>query len=105
MRLFLVAMKRPPYLCALGAFAFFSAVTALAAPVNDNFANAIPLTGLTVTTTGSNSGATRESGEPIHYSSSGTHSVWWRWTAPDSGLSTIDTFGSSFDTLLAVYTG
>src|SRR5436190_21333340 len=77
------AMKLPRSFCALGGFVFFFAVTALAAPVNDNFANAIPLTGLTVTTTGSNSGATRESGEPIHVTSSGTHSAWWRWTAPD----------------------
>jgi hypothetical protein len=98
-------MSRLPYLSGFGAFVFFFGVTALAAPVNDNFAYAIPLTGLTVTTTGSNSDATRESGEPRILGISGGHSVWWRWTAPDNGLTTIDTFGSSFDTLLGVYTG
>ncbi len=31
--------------------------------------------------------------------------LWWTWTAPISGTVTIDTFGSSFDTSLGVYTG
>src|SRR5207244_362504 len=32
-------------------------------------------------------------------------SVWWTWTAPTNGTVALDTIGSSFDTLLAVYTG
>src|SRR5439155_15585934 len=32
-------------------------------------------------------------------------SVWWTWTAPAGGSVTIKTAGSSFDTLLGVYTG
>jgi len=72
---------------------------------NNHFTNAIPLNGLFVTTTGNNVGATRESGEPAHGGFGGTHSVWWTWTAPDNGLTTIDTFGSTFDTLLGVYVG
>ena len=35
----------------------------------------------------------------------GGASVWVVWTAPTSGLLTLDTHGSPFDTLLAVYTG
>jgi hypothetical protein len=35
----------------------------------------------------------------------GGRSVWWSWVTTNSGLVTIDTAGSSFDTLLAVYTG
>src|SRR6185437_4924830 len=31
--------------------------------------------------------------------------VWWTWTAPAAGTAVIDTTGSNFDTLLAVYTG
>src|ERR1043165_3640745 len=81
------------------------AVAAQGQPANNNFANAIPLSGLSVATTGSNLGANKEVGEPNHGFSSGGASVWWTWTAPESGLTTIDTFGSSFDTLLGVYTG
>jgi hypothetical protein len=31
--------------------------------------------------------------------------VWWKFTAPANGVLTISTLGSSFDTLLGVYTG
>ena len=34
----------------------------------------------------------------------GGASLWWSWTPPASGAVTIDTQGSDFDTLLAVYT-
>ena len=72
-------------------------------PPNDNFANQIPLTGATTTTTGSNRGATGEVGEPIQ--SGVTNSAWWSWTAPNSGIYNIDTRGSNFDTFLSVYEG
>src|SRR5205807_419483 len=75
------------------------------AQVNNNFANAIPLTGPTVTTTGSNVGANKERFEPNHGGNNGGASVWWTWTAPAAGVTTIDTSGSSFNTLLGVYTG
>ena len=75
-----------------------------AAPANDDFSNSILISGLTGTTTGSNVGATKETGEPNHYSAGGK-SVWWQWTAPASGTAVIDTDGSDFDTLLAIYTG
>lgn len=74
-------------------------------PANDNFANAQVISGSSGTTTGSNVGATKESGEPNHAGNAGGASVWYRWTAPSSGTATIDTIGSNFDTLLAVYTG
>jgi len=75
------------------------------APPNDMFANAAVISGTSGQTTGSNVGATKEPGEPSHAGNSGGASVWWYWTAPTSSETTIDTFGSSFDTLLAVYTG
>ena len=31
--------------------------------------------------------------------------MWWQWRSPSSGTATIDTAGSSFDTILSVYTG
>jgi hypothetical protein len=74
-------------------------------PVNDNFANATVISGTSITVTGSNKGATKETGEPNHGGNVGGHSVWWSWTAPSSGSVTITTKGSSFDTLLGVYTG
>lgn len=80
-------------------------VTAVAAPVNDSFANRIALTGTTATTTGTNVNATKQTGEPKHAGNTGGKSVWWTWTAPASGMVTIDTTGSSYDTLLATYTG
>jgi hypothetical protein len=78
---------------------------AIGAPANDNFVNAQVITGSSATASGSNVGATKEAGEPEHAGNAGGKSVWYTWTAPTSGKVTIDTGGSSFDTLLAVYTG
>lgn len=75
------------------------------ASINDNFDNAIFINGSSVTVTGSNVSASRESEEPDHNGVAGGKSVWWKWTAPEDGTVTIKTDGSSFDTLLGVYTG
>lgn len=74
-------------------------------PANNSFQAAIQLLGTSATTTGASQSATKEGGEPNHAGNSGGSSVWWFWTAPSSGVTTITTAGSSFDTLLAVYTG
>jgi hypothetical protein len=74
----------------------------LSAPRNDAFARRTALKGSIVDTTGHNNQATLENGEP---SADGGSSVWWTWTAPTSGRVTITTAGSSFDTILSVYTG
>ncbi len=74
-------------------------------PVNDLFQNAIALSGNSVAVSGTNVGATKSNGEPNHAGNSGGRSVWWNWTASANGVCTISTAGSSFDTLLAVYTG
>jgi uncharacterized delta-60 repeat protein/uncharacterized repeat protein (TIGR01451 family) len=63
------------------------------------------LVGPSGTFSGSNQGATREPGEPNHWTLSGGYSVWHSWTAPYDGLVNFDTVGSYFDTVLAVYTG
>ena len=73
---------------------------------NDNFADALPLSiddeGYA---TANNADATFESGEPAHAGVSGGASIWWAWTPVQNCNVTFDTRGSSFDTLLAVYTG
>ncbi|OQX21186.1 MAG: hypothetical protein BWK80_34190, partial [Desulfobacteraceae bacterium IS3] len=79
---------------------------ALSQPPNDNFANATVLTGVSGQVSGTNVGATKESGEPDHTAdNTGITSVWYSWTAPETGAFYFDTHGSTFDTVLAVYTG
>jgi len=74
-------------------------------PPNDLFANRSVMAGLTNTVTGSNVSATQEVGEPNHSGNAGGKSVWWSWTAPANGTVAMDTISSTFDTVLAVYTG
>ncbi len=75
-------------------------------PANDNFINATLLLDTSGSTTGTNVDATKESGEPNHANiSSATNSVWWTWTAPTTGFLTLDTLQTSFDTVMAAYTG
>jgi hypothetical protein len=74
-------------------------------PANDAFDAAVELSGRSITVSGSNKDATKETGEPNHAGELGGASVWFRWTAPASGETTVTTCGSDFDTLLAAYTG
>lgn len=73
-------------------------------PSNDNFADAIPITELNTPLNGSNVAATLEPGE-YHDHGQGSHSVWWKWTAPTDGPYDVSTIGSDFNTVLAIYTG
>ncbi|WP_269525997.1 S8 family serine peptidase [Coraliomargarita parva] len=84
----------------------YSMVVAPPAPGNDNFSDRLDLGSGSVSTTGTNAGASGESGEPDHAAnSSPLASVWWSWTPLVSGNVTISTEGSSFDTTMGVYTG
>lgn len=74
-------------------------------PANDSFANRAVLAGTNVSVTGGNVNATAQTGEPNHAGNAASKSVWWTWTAPVSGVVTLDTIGSGFDTVLAAYTG
>src|SRR5215207_5635188 len=85
-----------------------------AAPSNDDFANAITLTGPSGSQSGNNFEATAQAGEPNNHvdalgqpSDLGDRSVWYEWTVPASGLVGFDTEApnTDFDTLLGVYTG
>lgn len=54
---------------------------------------------------GTNVAATRETSEPVHATKGAGNTVWWTWTPTTQGTATITTDGSSFDTVVAVYTG
>lgn len=77
----------------------------LSRPENDNFVRRTTISGASGQTTGANTSATKEGSEPNHAANAGGRSVWWRWTAPSAGQVSVDTQGSAFNTLLAVYTG
>ena len=74
-------------------------------PFNDDFGAAVWLAGPRGRTTGSNLGASAQPAEPTHAALGGGRSVWWRWLAPRSGTARLSTFGSDFDSVLAVYRG
>ncbi|MGH3440624.1 MAG: calcium-binding protein, partial [Nitriliruptorales bacterium] len=72
------------------------------APPNDNFADRIALAGASGSRPADDSsGATLEPGEDFL----GQASVWYSWTPPADGTYKLSTVGSSFDTVLAVFTG
>jgi hypothetical protein len=71
----------------------------------DDLATALPLTGTSASAHGSNVSFTKEPGEPWHAGNPGGKSIWWTWTAPVNGPVSIDTGGTPFLTLLAIYTG
>jgi len=72
---------------------------------DDFFATAEAVTGSTGTHADDNTYATKEPGEPDHAGNPGGKSLWYTWIAPTNKPVTFDTTGSTFDTLLAVYTG
>ena len=89
----------------------------VAAPSNDNFANAADISGGSFVSVVSSLNATKEPGEPNHAGNAGGHSIWWDWIAPSTNPVFISTcypqfigqfqipVNGTFDTLLGVYTG
>ena len=71
----------------------------------DNFADRVEITPLFGPTVGNNTAATLEDGEPVHANKTGGKSIWYTWHATFDGVMSLTTLGSSFDTLMAVYTG
>ena len=59
-------------------------------PVNDMFADAVRIDGASARIEGTTRLATREIGEPVVHSGGTTTSMWWRWTAPRSGMLVLD---------------
>jgi hypothetical protein len=74
-------------------------------PPNDDFETPAVLSGVSGTTSETTTGASKQPNERAHAGDVGGHSVWYHWTAPASGPVDFNTAGSSFDTVLAVYTG
>ena len=72
-------------------------------PSNDNFVDSIFVGSLPANVAGTNVNATTEVGEPDLDETGST--VWWNATAPSSGIMTVSTAGSSYDTQLQIYTG
>lgn len=77
---------------------------ALGAP-NDAFAAALPLPPAGAVVFVDATDASAEPGEPSHAGVPASASVWWTYTAEEEVVVTLDTTGSSFDTVLAVYAG
>jgi hypothetical protein len=71
----------------------------------DYFSNRISIDPLLGPVAGNNQNATFESGEPLHDGKPGGKSIWYTWHASFTGIISLTTEGSDFDTLLAVYTG
>lgn len=82
-------------------------------PGNDDFERAEELSGTFAAAEGTTAGGTRQPSEPDHYVTNppdssfweGDHTVWYRWTAPHNGTTSIDTCIGEIDSILAVYTG
>ncbi len=75
-----------------------------ARPANNAFANRLLISGSSGVATGFSVLATKETSEPSNADNSGGSSVWWKWTAPSAGQLSVNTLGSSFTTLIGLYT-
>src|SRR4029079_489626 len=76
-----------------------------ALPFADVFANAGLLSAASGFGSSNNFGATKQLGEPNHAGKPGGRSLWINWVAPQNGIVTFSTEGTSFDTVLAAYVG
>src|SRR5262249_37523942 len=74
-------------------------------PPNDNFESATKVSSGGGLLQGTNKFASLQLGEPKHAQmSTDVASLWWNWSPSKNGNVIVDTAGSSFDTVLAVYT-
>jgi hypothetical protein len=73
------------------------------APANDDFANATLISLGSGSSSADNTNATSEVGE---FATADQKTVWWKWTAPEAGLFSFDTFGSGVeDTIIFLGSG
>jgi thiol-disulfide isomerase/thioredoxin len=75
-----------------------------AAALEDGFGTSTPIQGV-LSVTGSSMGASPQPDEPAHAGVAAAHSLWAVWLAPNTGTYTMTTSNSTFDTVLAVYSG
>ena len=90
--------------CLASAILLVGAVPAWAAPGNDNLAAATAIAAVPATESGDTTGASLEPGEPQPCGSIGS-TVWYTVTPSQDGTIIFDTFGSTYDTVLAVHQG
>jgi hypothetical protein len=89
----------------LGATNSATAMYTLAGLMGDDFSRPYLLEGTNAIAYANNSLATREGLETPINDHDIPNTIWWTWTAPDSGVATISTRGSSFDTVVGVFEG
>jgi hypothetical protein len=74
--------------------------------VNDPFASAVTISAYAFYTTGNNALDTTQSGEPLTCDGATMgHTVWYKVVPAVTGVLYADTYGASFDTVLALYEG
>ena len=76
-----------------------------AAPANDNFEQAVPLSPPPSSVTGTVAEATRQPGEPQHGDTPSPHTVWYSFAPSANQRVALSTCGADFDSVIAVYTG
>ncbi len=75
-------------------------------PSNDFFTGSIKVKAAGGALTANNRFATLEPGEPVHAGvTNDAASLWWTWTPTNNSRVLVDTAGSSFRSIIAVYTG
>jgi hypothetical protein len=80
-------------------------VSGISETTNNYFSNRISINPLLGPVLGNNQNAFNEPGDPEADGKPGGKSIWYSWTASFTGVISLTTLGSDFDTLLAVYTG
>lgn len=99
------AIKDRGYLLSVDGYAMVTGDVVLnwaPTPSNDNFSDALPISGSAGRVIGSTLGATKETGEP---NAPEGRSVWFVWQAPQTGSFVFDTAGTSFSARLGIFTG
>ncbi|MCZ7637043.1 MAG: hypothetical protein M5U12_14000 [Verrucomicrobia bacterium] len=77
----------------------------LAGPAGDEFYRPFELSGLHATARASNRAATVQQFENPLLAGASQRTLWWTWTATANGVYHLSTRGSSFDTVLGLFTG
>jgi uncharacterized repeat protein (TIGR01451 family) len=90
-----------------GPMSAVQAAPAFQAPTNDDFANALTIFTFPYSNTQNTASATTQAADPVYPCTGGQHyhSVWYAYTATVNGTLHVNTIGSNFDTVLAVWTG
>ena len=75
-------------------------------PANDDFGSSTKLSSRGISLVTNTRFASLQANEPEHGAVfGGDKSLWWTWTPSSDNIAFIDTSGSDFDTVIAVYTG